>query len=248
MPQPHVRDAALAEIKKLPGFPKLRIADLSCGEGELLACLKGYGCSVTGTQYRSDDYIVKNEDQLKALTIVPHIDLEKQLPFPSESFDVVILTEVIEHLDGPKQVITEAGRILRKNGTLIISMPNTMRIASRILYLFTGKQGLKRRRMGWDCTLDDLYKYHTSPIDLSYLLTLLNIAGFKCVNTKTTKMRLWAYLLFPIVPIIWLACFLTIDREAHSNPDFMSSENKLNRLLSQPSTLFSEQMFFVCRK
>jgi len=39
------------------------------------------------------------------------------------SFDIVILTEVLEHLENPEKVLQEAYRILKKHGKIIISMP-----------------------------------------------------------------------------------------------------------------------------
>lgn len=47
-----------------------------------------------------------------------------QLPLESESFDVVIATEVIEHLDNPKITIRQMCRVLRPGGMLILSTPN----------------------------------------------------------------------------------------------------------------------------
>ena len=53
-------------------------------------------------------------------------DLER-FPYPlaDESFDVVLLTEVIEHLrDYPAKAIVEARRILRPGGILMLTTPN----------------------------------------------------------------------------------------------------------------------------
>ncbi|MEK7120966.1 MAG: class I SAM-dependent methyltransferase [Patescibacteria group bacterium] len=46
-----------------------------------------------------------------------------ETPFQDEAFDYVVLGEVIEHLDEPQKAITEAMRILRKDGTLALSTP-----------------------------------------------------------------------------------------------------------------------------
>ena len=57
-----------------------------------------------------------------------------QFNFKSEYFDVIICTEVIEHIGDYKSAITEMKRLLKKNGLLILSFPNeTNLIISRFV-------------------------------------------------------------------------------------------------------------------
>jgi ubiquinone/menaquinone biosynthesis C-methylase UbiE len=46
------------------------------------------------------------------------------IPFPDESFDVIISTEVIEHTPDPKKAVQEMHRVLKKDGILILTVPN----------------------------------------------------------------------------------------------------------------------------
>lgn len=50
-------------------------------------------------------------------------DLNDPLPFASESFDTVLLTDVLEHIFRPAELISEAARILRPDGKAIIAVP-----------------------------------------------------------------------------------------------------------------------------
>src|SRR5512138_781709 len=46
------------------------------------------------------------------------------LPFSAGSFDCVLLSEVIEHLDAPQISIGEAARVLKPGGRLLVTTPN----------------------------------------------------------------------------------------------------------------------------
>jgi len=52
-------------------------------------------------------------------------DLESQFPYPDETFDFVLFTEVLEHLAyDPMHTLSEINRITKTNGYLLVSTPN----------------------------------------------------------------------------------------------------------------------------
>lgn len=53
--------------------------------------------------------------------------------FPAESFDVVTLYHVIEHVPSPTRVLQEIRRVLRPNGFVVIETPNIETIWYRLL-------------------------------------------------------------------------------------------------------------------
>jgi SAM-dependent methyltransferase len=61
------------------------------------------------------------------------------LPFPTERFDVVICSEVIEHIPDHPQVFQELTRVLRPGGTLILGTPDYSRRLWWILEWIYGK-------------------------------------------------------------------------------------------------------------
>ncbi|HEX2959325.1 MAG TPA: class I SAM-dependent methyltransferase, partial [Chitinispirillaceae bacterium] len=70
-------------------------------------------------------------------THVKEVDLNCGfIPFENEFFDVIVCGEVIEHTFDTDQLLSEIHRILKNNGTLIISTPNLTSFANRIFLLF----------------------------------------------------------------------------------------------------------------
>lgn len=47
----------------------------------------------------------------------------ENIPVQNSSYDVVLITEVLEHLEYPEQTLKEAFRVLKDGGKLILSMP-----------------------------------------------------------------------------------------------------------------------------
>jgi SAM-dependent methyltransferase len=50
-------------------------------------------------------------------------DLNNPIPLPDESFDTVLVTDVLEHISEPQRLVREIGRLLRNNGKAIIGVP-----------------------------------------------------------------------------------------------------------------------------
>lgn len=64
------------------------------------------------------------------------VDVDSEdLPFDSESFDLVVLSEVMEHLRFPQKALREIARVLRPAGRLIGSVPNAFRLRNRLKFI-----------------------------------------------------------------------------------------------------------------
>ena len=61
--------------------------------------------------------------------------LKDAMPFDDDSFDVIFLFGVIEHLNSPKICLQEIRRVLRKNGYLVITTPNLATLKNRVCVL-----------------------------------------------------------------------------------------------------------------
>jgi SAM-dependent methyltransferase len=239
MAQHFIVRAILGAVRKLPGYPRLRVLDLSCGRGEILASLHADGCTVRGTHYRGDDFEIKSGKQLFLTPEIPidtGVDLTKPLPYEDASFDVVILSEVVEHLPTWITVLHESGRVLAPGGRLVLSTPNVQRLHSRWKFFWTGTHKLIRERPGRDVAPDDLYAYHINPLDLPLALTVLHQASLRVDKLRFTRVKpehAWLLLLYPL---FWFATRLEV-RDA-----------ELARWMLHPAALVSEQLLCVAVK
>ena len=90
---------------------KINVLDLGCGDMPFKEFFSGIAEKFIG---------VDNDPNSKADIIQ---DISETLPFKSQSFDLVILSEVLEHLQDPLKVIDNIKLILKKDGVLYMSTP-----------------------------------------------------------------------------------------------------------------------------
>ena len=120
-------DVRLAKIIDLvseerPG----RILDVGCGRGFLLDRLADRGLTgLTGVDVFHDVASPKWE--------YVRGDVTGRLPLENSSFDCVIAGEIIEHVPNPDDFLREIRRVLRPGGTLVLSTPNMVSWANRLL-------------------------------------------------------------------------------------------------------------------
>jgi len=97
------------------------ILDIGCADGAFLSYLKKYnGWKLYGVE--KNDEIPKSRYSLNGVNIF-YGDL-KQANYNNMQFDIVTMWDVIEHIEDPIGILCEINRILKKDGFLIIKVPN----------------------------------------------------------------------------------------------------------------------------
>ena len=106
----------------------LRILDVGTADGYLGAILKEQGHSIVGVE-RDEQLGRKAHDHYDEFHIA---DIE-EFDFPNGwEFDVILFADVLEHLRDPAAVLGRALPSLKKNGEIIISVPNIANLTIRV--------------------------------------------------------------------------------------------------------------------
>jgi 2-polyprenyl-3-methyl-5-hydroxy-6-metoxy-1,4-benzoquinol methylase len=102
-----------------------RVLDLGSGNGALCAEIARLGCHVAGVEYDRAGVVLARREHpaINFHRYGVQDDPELLLAAEGEPFDVVVSTEVIEHLYAPHLLPRYAHRVLRANGKLVITTP-----------------------------------------------------------------------------------------------------------------------------
>ena len=118
------RAAAILALARLAmaRTPTRRILDLGCGYGEVLGMLPP-GLELTGLEI--NDAALAEAARRNPTARFVQGDAAA-LPFAPDSFDLVICSEVMEHVDDPGLLARALCRIVRPGGHLCLTVPNEL--------------------------------------------------------------------------------------------------------------------------
>jgi ubiquinone/menaquinone biosynthesis C-methylase UbiE len=109
--------------------------DAGCGTGTLARWLAEQGCHVEAVD--AAPAMLSAAEELTRKGSVPvtyrRVMSIDALPFPSNFFDGVLCSSVLEYLHDPSACLEEFSRVLRSPGVLLISVPSVRCITRRIL-------------------------------------------------------------------------------------------------------------------
>ena len=172
---PGLKSEIDSEVMYLKSKPKGLLLDVGCGNGKFLGLMRELGWQVEGTEIDPKAVEIARNNKLQ----VGAGELAEQR-YPVNSFDVITLNSVIEHVQDPLNLLKESCRILKDGGVLMILTPNT---ESRTHRIYKDK---------W-LNLDPPRHLHLfSPKNLR---SLAGKAGFKNVSVWTTSRNLRSSLL-----------------------------------------------------
>lgn len=176
-----IHDAAVNMVSKLHLRFPCKHLDIGAGHGELISLMRSKfdihssACDYTDSLMRLSDVSVK----------IAELSNEN-LPYPDESFDLVTCTEVIEHLEHYRSTLREIYRVLKPDGTLVLTTPNILNLKSRIRFLIFGFYNLFGPLHISESQLHSTGG-HINPVSYFFLSHSLLDAGYKSIEVSIDK-------------------------------------------------------------
>src|SRR3954468_19666649 len=115
------QDRRLTQIRRYVTLEGRRILDIGCGLGMYVDKLRHFSDEVYGVDV-DPDKVAQASEWLPNIQVAPG----EHLPYADGEFDVILLNEVIEHVDDDRLTIREAYRCLKPGGHVIIYAPNRL--------------------------------------------------------------------------------------------------------------------------
>ncbi len=184
-PEGSIQQVVLKEIGALGDLRGKSVLDVGAGTGWLSAQLAEAGAKVTVLDLEA------RPADARICAVVHHLD-DPRLPFADAEFDVVVSTDVLEHLRAPFLVLRDLVRVLKKGGHLYLTIPNYWNLKYRLRYLLTGNF----QRLKIDSREDRAfylrgYAPHINAIPFPILKTVLFWEG--CEHFVLRHKRLYAW-------------------------------------------------------
>lgn len=151
-----------------------RVLDLGCGWGFWVDKIRSEDKFVVGIDIRDifdRDRISHNSRFILADAM--------GLPFKNDSFDCVVSFDCLEHLADDLSSLKELKRVLKKNGTLLLTTPNRKRLANLVKKAIGFKMGFPMYfRPDYYTPEDNQAQVHFREYTEKEITTLLKDCGF----------------------------------------------------------------------
>jgi SAM-dependent methyltransferase len=131
------QEARQAAIVRLLDSHYPDVLDAGCGNGRDFSLLLSHSDRLTGIDF-SAGMIEEAKSRVQKLFIAKNMRVIQgditQLDFPDGSFDLIVCSEVLEHIPDWKRALREFYRVLRPDGQLIVTTPNILSLYGLIRY------------------------------------------------------------------------------------------------------------------
>lgn len=142
------------------------LLDIGCGTAEFLSYMQNKGYDVVGIEPSKIAYEKAISKKLRVYNCGLHEFSEK-----TRKFDVINMTNVLEHIPNPQQTISECKTLLNRGGIIRVKVPNDFNKLQLEIIENTS------RNKWWIAKPD-----HINYFNFETLINLLNYEGFEVIN------------------------------------------------------------------
>ena len=182
------RTVAKALSEELPDR-NASILDVGCGTGGLSRVLHESGY----LQLAGCDWLAEDEVDGPPGFAYRQVDLNRDglSGYSDAGFDVIVCSDVVEHLENPAAILREFARVLRPGGTALVSLPNAFNALERLSWLMRGNSTRYKREKSTN------EFGHISVIPRDVLHSLAARAGLEVGGARGGYCYLDGYMLLP---------------------------------------------------
>lgn len=175
----HTTGAAIVRFARQRRVLRGPALDFGCGRGFLIEHLLDAGVHTFGVDVSAES-LEATEERLHGRVgyLGTRCLVAGFAPLPAETFETVFLIETVEHLDDENltAVLSEIHRLLRPQGALVITTPNTERLADNFV-------------MCPDCGCEFHRMQHVRSFDERTLRMVVEGAGFRVAAAECRNLR-----------------------------------------------------------
>ena len=185
-----------------------RLLDIGCGALDKASVYQKLGFQCYGCDDFVDAWHSRPENLDPVLSFAQGLGVQVyaqkepfELPWDKESFDIVTIINVIEHLhESPRDILNLAGTCLKAGGLLVVAMPNSVNLRKR-LAVISGRSNYTPVRGLYEYS--GLWRGHTREYTLQETCQIVQWNGFGLVYKNTSHGMLRSRLHKPFLRIIF---------------------------------------------
>lgn len=190
-------------------------------------------------------------------------NINEGIPLGNEAANAIICQEGIEHFENQLLALREFNRILKPQGSLIITTPNASNMIGKLSYFLSENELFNKVMpqnelddiwMSNQAVSNEVYYGHIFLIGINKLRLLAKLSGFRIKHIEKTKIKTTAViLLIFFYPFIFFSNWLSYRRNLRKNKDFSMAIKKevygeIFNLSVNPRLLINSHIFIEFEK
>ncbi len=210
-------------LKNKNRFANKIVVDIPAGNGITSRILKEIGATPLPFDLFPEYFHVENLKCERANVL-------EKIPLENNSADFLICQEGIEHFTDQFKALKEFNRVLKPNGSLIITTPNYSNLRARMSYFLSESERFNSIMppneidsiwMNNQEISSEIYFGHVFLLGIQKLRVLAKLSGFRIKYIQFTRLKTTSLFIFPFAyPFIFLSNLFTYLKNANKNKGY----------------------------